>query len=258
MQSHQRRMAESSAADPERYDRTRPRYPDELVQAVIAHSPGRVVLDVGCGTGVVARQFQAAGCQVLGVDVDERMADYARRTGVAVEVSSFEQWDPDGRRCDAVVAGQTWHWVDPIAGAAKAAEVLRPGGRLAVFWNVFLPPPHVARALTEAHASAVPTSPFAAGATSGFDGYILLSTMATDGIRQVGAFTDPVEWRFDWQRDYTRDEWLEQLRNSGEAGRLTPEELEKLLAATGAALDGLGGTVTMPYATMTVTATRHP
>jgi SAM-dependent methyltransferase len=64
------------------------------------------------------------------------MADFARRRGLEVEVAAFEAWDPAGRAFDAVVAGQTWHWVDPIAGAAKAAEVLRPGGRLAVFWNV--------------------------------------------------------------------------------------------------------------------------
>ena len=258
MQPHrQRQMAESFGTDPERYDRARPRYPEGLVEAVVARCPGREVLDVGCGTGIVARQFQAAGCRVLGVDVDERLADYARRTGVAVEVASFESWDPAGRICDAVVAGQTWHWVDPIAGAAKAADVLRPGGRLAVFWNVFLPPPHVAQALADAHRRAVPNSPFAAGATSGLDGYVLLATMAIDGIRQVGAFTDPVQWRFDWEQPYTRDEWLEQLSTSGEAGRLPPEKLADLLAATGDALDALGGTVSMPYATMTVTATRY-
>ncbi|MGH3539817.1 MAG: hypothetical protein ACRDQJ_16250 [Pseudonocardiaceae bacterium] len=33
------------------------------------------------------------------------------------------------------MAAQASHWVDPIAGAAKAAQVLRPGGWLAVFWT---------------------------------------------------------------------------------------------------------------------------
>ena len=57
------------------------------------------------------------------------MAEVARRRGLAVEVAAFEAWEPAGRRFDAVVAGQAWHWIDPDAGAAKAAEVLRPGGR---------------------------------------------------------------------------------------------------------------------------------
>ena len=61
------------------------------------------------------------GCRVLGVDVDARMADLARRSGLQVEVATFEAWDPVGRAFDAVIAGQAWHWVDPVAGAAKAA-----------------------------------------------------------------------------------------------------------------------------------------
>ena len=95
---------------------------------IVAASPGQAVLDVGCGTGIAARQFQAAGCQVLGVDPDERMAELARRAGLDVEVATIETWDPAGRSFDAVIAGQAWHWVDPVAGAAKAAQAVRPGG----------------------------------------------------------------------------------------------------------------------------------
>mgnify|MGYP004495330689 CR=1 FL=1 len=118
-QPHQhRQVAESFGSDPERYDRTRPRYPDAMVERIVAASPGPDVLDVGCGTGIAARQFQAAGCRVLGVDPDARMAEQARRHGVEVEVATFEAWDPAGRTFDAVVAGQAWHWVDPVAGLA--------------------------------------------------------------------------------------------------------------------------------------------
>ena len=69
-----RQVAESFGLDPGRYDRARPRYPDAMVQAIVAASPGPGVLDVGCGTGIAARQFQAAGCRVLGVEPDARMA----------------------------------------------------------------------------------------------------------------------------------------------------------------------------------------
>jgi SAM-dependent methyltransferase len=136
-----RQVAESFGADAERYDRGRPSYPGALVERIVAASPGPDVLDAGCGTGIAARQFQAAGCRVLGVDPDARMAGLARRSGIAVEVATFEAWDPAGRRFDAVIAAQAWHWVDPVAGAAKAALALRPGGRLAVFWNAFQPRP---------------------------------------------------------------------------------------------------------------------
>ena len=96
-ESHQaREIAESFGSDADRYDRARPRYPDELVDRIVAGAaPGQHrpdILDVGCGTGIVARQFQAAGCRVLGVDPDARMADLARRHGLEVEVSAFEAW----------------------------------------------------------------------------------------------------------------------------------------------------------------------
>ncbi|MBO0837835.1 MAG: SAM-dependent methyltransferase, partial [Actinobacteria bacterium] len=55
----QRQVAESFGADAARYDRARPSYPSALVDGIVAGSPGRDVLDVGCGTGIAARQFQA-------------------------------------------------------------------------------------------------------------------------------------------------------------------------------------------------------
>ncbi|PZS17356.1 MAG: hypothetical protein DLM54_09830 [Acidimicrobiales bacterium] len=66
------------------------------------------------------------------------------RSGFEVDVAKFEDWNPTGRTFDAVVSGQSWHWVGPVAGAAKATEVLRPADRLAVFWNVFQPSPGIA------------------------------------------------------------------------------------------------------------------
>ncbi|SDH91199.1 Ubiquinone/menaquinone biosynthesis C-methylase UbiE [Sinosporangium album] len=247
-------MAESFGSDPERYDRARPRYPEAMVEAIVAAAPGPDVLDVGIGTGIAARQFQAAGCTVLGVDVDTRIAEFARRGGLEVEVAPFEAWDPAGRTFDAVVAGQTWHWIDPVAGAAKAAEVLRPGGRLAVFWNVFRPSPEVAEAFAGVYRRILPDLPYNAWAASSLDGYSALSAKAAEGVRRAGAFDDPEQWRFDWQRSYTRDEWLDQLPTSGEAARIPPAAMEELLAGFGAAIDTMGGAFTMRYAAVVVTA----
>lgn len=98
-QSHQaRQIAESFGTDPDRYDRTRPSYPQAMVDRIIDASPGRDVLDVGAGTGIAARQFQTAGCRVLGVEVDARMAEFARQHGAQVEVTRFEEWDPPSTR----------------------------------------------------------------------------------------------------------------------------------------------------------------
>ncbi|MGH3196044.1 MAG: methyltransferase domain-containing protein [Streptosporangiaceae bacterium] len=103
-------------------------------------------------------------------------------------MAKFEDWESAGREFDAVVAGQAWHWVDPVAGAAKAAHVLRPGGRLAVFWNSFRPPADVGEASSAVHRRVLPDSPLSRGAMPGPDAYSALGTKAADGMRQAGAF----------------------------------------------------------------------
>jgi SAM-dependent methyltransferase len=259
-QPHQhRRMAEGFGADAERYDRTRPPYPQALIDRIVAATPGPEFLDVGTGTGIAARQFQAAGRTVLGIEPDARMAEFARRTGVAAEVATFEDWDPAGRRFDAVVAGTAWHWVDPVAGAAKAAEALRPGGLLAPFWHVFQLPPEVMDALTAVYRRVAPDSPLAAQprpAPAALDLYQPILAKVAEGTRAAGAFGEPELWRFEWERTYTKDEWLEQMPTSGALTQLPADKLAEVLAGAGAAIDAIGGSFTMPYTTVAVTAAR--
>ncbi len=249
-----RQIAESFGVDAERYDRTRPHYPAALVDRIVAASPGREVLDVGAGTGISSRQFQAAGCAVLGVEPDARMAEFARRTGVEVEVSTFEAWSPAGRSFDAVVAGMAWHWVDPVAGAAQAARVLRPGGRLAVFWNVFQPPAALAQKFTAVARRVLADSAYRPDGRSPLAAYQVMLDKAADGIRQAGAFGEPEQWRHDWERGYTKAEWLDMMPTQGVYTRLPSGQLNDLLAGTGQAIDEYGGSFTVEFATVAVTA----
>jgi SAM-dependent methyltransferase len=249
-------VAESFGANADKYDRARPDYPAEMVRRIVdALPPAPDVLDVGCGTGIAARQFQAAGCRVLGVDVDPRMAAHAARQGLEVEVSAFEQWDPAGRTFDAVIAGQTWHWVDPVAGAAAAATALRSGGRIAIFWNVFQPPPEIAVAFEAVYHRLVPAFPFRL--TNLLSVYEQGFDTTADGIRQSGAFDEPQDWRFEWDRTYSTEEWTEQIPTHGGANRLPPEKLAELVAGIGAAVDDAGGSFPMHYTTVVVTAARQ-
>jgi SAM-dependent methyltransferase len=249
-------VAESFGAEAERYDRTRPHYPEAMVARIVAASPGHDVLDVGCGTGISARQFQAAGCRVLGVDPDARMADFARRHGLATEVSTFEAWEDAGRTFDLVVAGQAWHWVDPVAGAAKAAAVLRPGGRLALCWYVFQAPADLAEAFSDVYRRLLPASSPFRGTMPSLAGYSTLFTKAADGVRQSGAFGDTEQWQFDWDQDYTRDEWLDLVPTSGGHNLFPPATLAELLDGIGSAVDAVGGRFTMHYTAVAVTTVR--
>lgn len=257
-QPHEARLtAESFGTDAERYDEARPGYPARLVARVVAASPGPYVLDIGCGTGIAARQFLAAGCTVLGVEPDARMAERARAHEVRVEVATFEAWEPHGRAFDAVIAAQSWHWVDPAVGAAKAAQVLRPGGLLAVFGHVFEPPAEVAEPFAAALRRVAPDSPFSAQpARRPLAMYQAGYEKTADQIRASGRFGAPEQWRFDWERTYTRDQWLALLPTTGTLTRLGAGQLAEILDAVGSAIDALGGHFTMPYTTLATTAVR--
>jgi SAM-dependent methyltransferase len=63
------------------------------------------------------------------------MAEIARGHGVEVEIAAFEAWEAAGRTFDRVSSAQAWHWLDLPSATAKAASVLRPGGKLCLIWN---------------------------------------------------------------------------------------------------------------------------
>jgi SAM-dependent methyltransferase len=257
VQPHQvRRVAESFGTEAERYDRERPRYPDALVKRIVDASPGREFLDVGTGTGIAARQFIAAGRDVLGIEPDERMAGLARQAGVKVEIGKFEDWDDAGRRFDAVVAGMAWHWVDPVAGAAKAARVLRPGGRIALFWYVMQPPDELRESFKEVYRRVLSDSPFVRNALPTLEAYSVIFDRAEAGIAEADAFGPPERWRFDWERRFTRDQWLEGVHTFGGFSRIPAADQASLLAGLGDAVDAAGGSFTARYPTVVVTTTR--
>src|SRR5215467_9809640 len=198
--------------------------------------------------GVDAERYDRARPGYPGALVERIVAE--------VEVAAFEAWESAGRAFDAVIAGQAWHWVDPVAGAAKAAQALRPGGRLAVFWNAFQPPPGLVDAFAAVYRRVQPGLPLNPWAWAAPDGYLAMCTAAADGIRQTGAFGEPEQWRFDWDRPYTRDEWLELVPTAGGHSQIAPAKLAELLAGISAAIDAVGGSFTMHYVTIAVTAER--
>lgn len=254
----QRQVAESFGAEAARYDRARPGYPAALVSRLVAAAPGPDVLDVGCGTGIAARLFRAAGCRVLGVDPDERMAATARASGIECEVATFEDWAPAGRSFDLVISAQTWHWIDPHAGAAAAAAVLRPGGRLALFWNAFEPPPALRTAFGEVQARVLPEAPNAWALDGPIaDGYARMVAAAAAGLDGTGAFAPVDQWRFGWDLTYSTRAWLDVLPTFGGLGsQAPPEVLAALLDGHAEVIDAAGGSFVMHYTTVVGTTVR--
>ncbi|GAA3606473.1 class I SAM-dependent methyltransferase [Microlunatus ginsengisoli] len=252
-------LAQAFGSDAEKYDRVRPRYPAALVDAVVERLPGRAILDVGIGTGISAEPFRERGFELLGIEPDPRMAAVARAKDLVVEDGRFEDWDPAGRTFDGVIAGQTWHWIDPVAGTAKAAGVLRPGGRLALFWNTVVPAPEVATVFADIFESletGLPFNPWTVAPAA--DPYGAIIDRTADGLRATGAFGAVERLTFEWQSTTGRDAWLEVTSTAGGINRLPSDKLELLLRRMGAAIDAAGGSLVVGCTTVAAIAERMP
>jgi SAM-dependent methyltransferase len=220
-----RGRAESFGSIAEQYDRYRPTVPDELLDEFAALNPSRV-LDVGCGTGKVARGLMDRGLTVLGIEIDERMATVARGHGVTVEVATFEDWDDGGRTFDLITCGDAWHWIDPARGWRKIDQVLRPGGTVARFWNHYEADEPLRSALRAVFERVLPE---------------IDHSGPGDGRDEA----DPrVENRkYLWERTYSADEWVALISTYSVQLALEPSRLAALQRGLHEAITAAGGTV---------------
>jgi SAM-dependent methyltransferase len=122
------------------YDRHRPAYPGELVgQACQAAGigSGAHVLEVGCGTGQLTRGLAARGLHVTALEPGENLIALARLNlagagEVEFVAARFEDALLPRERFQAVFSASAFHWIDPKVSWQKAADVLVPGGTLAL------------------------------------------------------------------------------------------------------------------------------
>jgi len=122
------------------YDRNRPTYPDELVDQacqVADIGVGDQVLEIGCGSGQLTRSLAARGLRVTALEPGKNLIALARRNlegAGAVEFinARFEDASFPHEHFRAVFSASALHWVDPEVSWLKIADVLTPGGTLAL------------------------------------------------------------------------------------------------------------------------------
>jgi SAM-dependent methyltransferase len=119
------------------YDRARPTYPREAA-AWLAGLDHAHVLELGAGTGKLTEQLRALGHRVLATDPLEPMLRHlvVRVPGTPAALATAENIPLRARSVDTVVGAQSFHWFDLDRALPEIARVLRPGGHLALAWNL--------------------------------------------------------------------------------------------------------------------------
>lgn len=187
---------------------------------------GQTLLDLGTGTGTLARGFAARGVTVTGLDIAPAILEQARDlataeglTNATFQTGSSEKTGQDADLFDIVTAGQCWHWFDGPKAFAEVHRVLKPGGRLVICHFDWLPlKGNVVEATERLILDHSPDWPFGGGTG--------LYPAWTTGMAEAG-FQDIETFSFDVDQPYTREAWRGRIRASAPiGGTLSPEAVK--------------------------------
>jgi SAM-dependent methyltransferase len=228
------------------YDRVRPSYPAAMIDDIAGLVPGKEIAEIGAGTGKATLLFASRGLQVTSIEPDAAMAAVlaervasqqdAAAPAVRIVVSSFEDWLPD-RLFAGVVAAQAWHWTRAESRYLLAARAMRPGGLLALFWNVTDWPRTTIR--------------------DDIDEIYRRHGMTSDNNRRTGhsqpddwprlemstspAFTGTEVRSYPWERTYSTSQWLDYIGSTSDHLVLPAARRTALLADVRQVIDAHGG-----------------
>jgi len=232
------------------YDQYRPDYPEELVDHAIELTElpeGGRILEVGSGTGKATLMFARRGYAIHCIEPGGNLASVAAQNLqayplVTFEITRFEEGQEHSAEFDLVMSAQAFHWIPKECGYAKAARALKPGGSLALFWNLS----HgfhgqIAEDLDRIYLEIAPglDNPLAASEA-------VIQKRAGD-ITQ-SSFFGPVSVQcFPWSQTYQTLEYLGLLNTYSDHLRLLDKVRQRLFDAIAAAIDAQGGSVERNY-----------
>jgi len=262
------------------YDRMRPGYPEALFDGIATLSgsePGGRVLEIGCGTGQATVPLARRGYRILAVELGENLAAVARYhlrdyPQAQVVTSAFEEWPLEEEAAfDLAVSATAFHWLDPAVAYPKVARALKPGGSIALFWNV-----HVrsdadsgffdtvqdiyqreAPELWREDHHPLPTADQVAEATRREIAATELAATARHGIEASRLFGPVTVRRYPWEATYDAAQYTALLDTYSGHRNLDAPQRERLFRGIAERIDtGFGGRITKAYLAMLFVANR--
>ena len=222
------------------YARYRAGFPSTFFERLTVFGVGiseQNIVDLGTGTGALARRFAAQGCRVIGIDPAAPLLEQARRLdaelslSIEYRVAKAEATGLPDSSIDAVTAGQCWHWFDRPAVATEVRRILRPNGLLVIAHLDWLPLKENVVDLTEKLILKHNPEWHMSGGCGIYAQW--LKDVAEAGYTNIESFS------YDVSVPYTHESWRGRIRASaGVSASLPPEkvalfdaELQDLLQA---------------------------
>ncbi len=229
------------ATGAERYERGRPGYPADFIDALEGLGvlgPGRRVGDVAAGTGKLTRQLSATGAECVAAEPSADMREVFRRAVPDVPVlAAVAEALPLASRClDLVTVAQAFHWFGAPEALGELRRVLRRDGVLAIVWN-----------------ERDEGVPWVAelGRLMAVVGDLPHQPAATyyPRVDASGHFGATERWRFRFEVPLPRPLVLDMVASRSYVNVMAPEAQARLLRGVQDLIEGLGDPVAVPYVT---------
>lgn len=207
----------------EAYERGRPDYPPVAIDWLTSQlrlAPGRVVVDVGAGTGKLTRALLPSGAEALAVEPVAGMRAVLARQTTAVRAfdGTAEALPLPSASVDAIVAGQAFHWFDGEPALTEFHRVLRPTGRLGLIWNRRRLEQPLQRAIDEI------IEPYRSGAPS------LGSDAWREALDQSSLFAPLAEARFQFEQQLDAEHFVDRIASISFIAALEGNEHDRVLS----------------------------
>lgn len=126
----------------EKYSKYRPGYPEELIKFLIQSTHlqnDSVVVDIGCGTGILTKQLLDHGIKTIGVEPNKEMYDQAKANlkgyDCQIVYASAEHTQLNSHIANLITVAQALHWFDLSKFIYEYHRLLKTDGQVAILYN---------------------------------------------------------------------------------------------------------------------------
>jgi SAM-dependent methyltransferase len=201
------------------YEKVRPGYPKDLFADIIAFSKisdDGSILEIGCSTAQATLPFAVWGYAVHCIELGANLAAVAKQNlsnypKVQVSVGNFEEYPLAENSFDLVISGTAFHWIDPEIRYQKVAQVLKPVGTLALFWNKPVQTQVSAEIVQSLQTVYERIAPAMAKRFPGLAHPDAIPTPVKAEIDRSQLFGDVTVFKYRWQAEYSAKTYVELL-----------------------------------------------